>query len=360
MSNYTQYKALELPTSIERYSVDIVNKNNQVIDSELHKLDLKNESQDRLLATKEELARELDGKVDKATGMGLSSNDYTTPEKKKLAGIEANANNYVHPQSHPADMITQDANHRFATDEEKIVWNAALESAKDYSNAIYQQATGYTDQKIAENKSEIKSLEEAVRSRASDEEMTAHLKDNTIHVTESDKTVWNNKLSTDGDASNTIVNFTEPTTLTELASGESQRTLFGKLKLLTRNFISLAKLMGSTNISTIGGGTVTGAIASLNSKTFVEVISGTISEQTKTFDITLTAGNRLYMIILWPFTQRGTEYIFAGFSATFNGIECVVSDITGHDLYTVKQSGSILTVSGNDLFNVRYYIARIN
>ena len=40
---------------------------------------------------------EIGKKVDKVTGMGLSSNDYTTAEKTKLAGIAANANNYVHP-----------------------------------------------------------------------------------------------------------------------------------------------------------------------------------------------------------------------------------------------------------------------
>lgn len=36
-------------------------------------------------------------KVDKAEGMGLSSNDYTTAEKEKLAGVEAGANNYTLP-----------------------------------------------------------------------------------------------------------------------------------------------------------------------------------------------------------------------------------------------------------------------
>lgn len=38
-------------------------------------------------------------KVDKVEGKGLSTNDYTNEEKAKLAGIEANANNYVHPES---------------------------------------------------------------------------------------------------------------------------------------------------------------------------------------------------------------------------------------------------------------------
>lgn len=36
-------------------------------------------------------------KVDKVTGKGLSTNDYTTTEKNKLAGIDDNANNYTLP-----------------------------------------------------------------------------------------------------------------------------------------------------------------------------------------------------------------------------------------------------------------------
>ncbi|MEA5002415.1 MAG: hypothetical protein VB081_02835 [Christensenella sp.] len=47
----------------------------------------------------------LAGKVDTIDGKGLSANDYTSEEKAKLVGIEAEANKYVHPQSHPAGMI---------------------------------------------------------------------------------------------------------------------------------------------------------------------------------------------------------------------------------------------------------------
>lgn len=39
----------------------------------------------------------LSGKVDTVSGKGLSTNDYTTDEKNKLAGITAGANAYVHP-----------------------------------------------------------------------------------------------------------------------------------------------------------------------------------------------------------------------------------------------------------------------
>ena len=55
---------------------------------------------------------------------------YMTPElKKKLDGIAMGANNYVHPSSHPATMITQDATHRFVSDTEKNTWNAKASTA---------------------------------------------------------------------------------------------------------------------------------------------------------------------------------------------------------------------------------------
>lgn len=58
----------------------------------------------------------------KETGKGLSTNDYTTAKKSKLAGI-SETGGYLHPESHPATMITEDATHRFATDTEKSLWN---------------------------------------------------------------------------------------------------------------------------------------------------------------------------------------------------------------------------------------------
>lgn len=45
------------------------------------------------------LTTELAKKVDKVSGKQLSTNDYTTAEKTKLAGIAEGANKYVHPTS---------------------------------------------------------------------------------------------------------------------------------------------------------------------------------------------------------------------------------------------------------------------
>ena len=59
--------------------------------------------------------------VPKATGNldGLMAKE----DKSKLDGIAAGANNYTHPASHPATIITQSATHRFVSDTEKASWN---------------------------------------------------------------------------------------------------------------------------------------------------------------------------------------------------------------------------------------------
>lgn len=55
MADLSTYKGLELPKNEDRYNIEVFNQNNMIIDSELHKLELKNQSQDDLLATKEAL-----------------------------------------------------------------------------------------------------------------------------------------------------------------------------------------------------------------------------------------------------------------------------------------------------------------
>jgi len=63
--------------------------------------------------------------IPKATGSldGLMAKE----DKSKLDGVAINANNYSHPASHVATLITQDATHRFVTDTEKSTWNGKAE-----------------------------------------------------------------------------------------------------------------------------------------------------------------------------------------------------------------------------------------
>ncbi|MSU01923.1 hypothetical protein [Tissierella pigra] len=55
--------------------------------------------------SKEYVDTQLNTKVDKVSGKQLSTEDYTTTEKTKLANIEYGANKYTHPATHPVDMI---------------------------------------------------------------------------------------------------------------------------------------------------------------------------------------------------------------------------------------------------------------
>lgn len=62
-----------------------------------------------------------------------SANGFmSSAQFNKLAGVADNANNYVHPASHPPSIIAQDASNRFVTDAEKSAWNGK------------QAALGYT------------------------------------------------------------------------------------------------------------------------------------------------------------------------------------------------------------------------
>ena len=71
------------------------------------------------------------------------------PVRDKLAGIEDNANNYVHPGTHPPAIIEQDANNRFVTDAEKSTWNGKQndlgftpENAANKQNSLTADGTG--------------------------------------------------------------------------------------------------------------------------------------------------------------------------------------------------------------------------
>lgn len=88
------------------------------------------------------VATQIGRKVDKVAGKGLSTEDYTSEEKAKLAGVAAGANNYQHPATHPASVIVQDSTHRFVTDTEKTTWNgkASTTVATQSANGLMSAA----------------------------------------------------------------------------------------------------------------------------------------------------------------------------------------------------------------------------
>lgn len=103
MSNLTQYKKLTLPLSTEVYDVEIFNNNAKIIDEELHKLDEKNQSQDSLLATKQELNTHTNNqsnphKVTKSQ-VGLGNVDNTSDIDKPVSNDQQVAINDAYNNS---------------------------------------------------------------------------------------------------------------------------------------------------------------------------------------------------------------------------------------------------------------------
>lgn len=90
---------------------------------------------DAIASAKSYTDTEVAKKVDKVAGKQLSTEDYTSAEKTKLAGIEAGATKYVHPATHPATMITQDANNRMVTDTQINDWSAKETTSGSQSKA---------------------------------------------------------------------------------------------------------------------------------------------------------------------------------------------------------------------------------
>ncbi|WP_254306594.1 pyocin knob domain-containing protein [Clostridium sp. 001] len=118
------------------------------------------------------ITTELSKKVDKVDGKQLSTEDYTTTEKNKLAGIQDNANNYVHPATHPATIITEDETHRFTTDTEKSDWNDANNKKHSHSN---------------------KSILDIITQVLIDNWNAAynHISDTVKHITAAERNLWN-------------------------------------------------------------------------------------------------------------------------------------------------------------------------
>ena len=85
--------------------------------------------------------------------------------------------------------------------------------------------------------------------------------------------------------------FSEAATRNNINSGESIPTLFGKVKKWFTDLNTLIKLVGSADISSIGDGTVTDALRTLNSK---QAKSGIIYSSSVTFKL---SNSSIYILI---------------------------------------------------------------
>lgn len=98
-------------------------------------------------------------------------------DKIKLDDIADNANNYLHPEVHPASMITQDENHRFVSDANISTWNNKSESNHNHNDlyAPKNHTHDDIDDRFATIYNRLESIEERLNTL---EEDVSRLKDN--------------------------------------------------------------------------------------------------------------------------------------------------------------------------------------
>lgn len=139
------------------------------------------------------------GKVDKASGKGLSSNDYTDAEKTKLSGIEAEANKYEHPASHPASMITglgDAASKNTGTTAGTVAAgdhnhdDTYLKSETDPTVPAWAKSASKPTYTAAEVGADPAGTATGVQGN-----LDAHVGNTAVHVTSAEKSGWNSKLS---------------------------------------------------------------------------------------------------------------------------------------------------------------------
>lgn len=265
---------------------------------------------------------------DYITETDLADKEYLTSESDPT--VPEWAKQPVKPQYTKAEIGLGDADN--TSDMSKPV-STAQQAAID---GVYQQATGYTDQKIADlingapstldtlgeiaeamadNANVVDALEAAVGTKASQAELDGHISNNTIHITASERQAWNSKQTMTSDTKDNTITFTsgdgtDPTAWADvpvLTRGEKHSSLFNKISTMCRNVRYLWQLIGNDQLS-VGDGTITGAISTLNAglvavgqQISVDTPAQTIPPQTdvEIGSITLPSGFWIIYVSIW-------------------------------------------------------------
>ncbi len=139
-----------------------------------------------------------------------------------------------------------------------------------FIDSAYANSNAYTDQKIADlingapstldtlgkianalqnNPGVSDALEEAIGSKADAAELDSHVRNDTIHITASERLSFENKLGKNDDAGETTVSFSEASGLTGITPGEKLKTAMGKIAKSISSFISHLSTHASASVS---------------------------------------------------------------------------------------------------------------
>lgn len=204
---------MKYPKQTENYDVDVFNDN-------FYELDLKGD----------QLGRDLQAESTRADAA----------EKANAAAISAEKTRAMAAEQTNASAISAETER--ATAQETIIDNkftAEAAAIRSLIDTAYASANGYTDEKIADlingapetldtlkeiadaleqNEDVVEALNNAIGTKANQAELDLHTSNTEIHVTWEDKSKWNNPA------------FQTASTRTNIASGESTSTLWGKVK----------------------------------------------------------------------------------------------------------------------------------
>ena len=284
--------------------------------------------------------------------------------------VDACENVTIHASNNKAVVLAEDfENHKndntvHIENYERLKWNATLQDAKDYANEVYQQSTGYTDRVVAdliggapELRNTLKELSDAIDEN---EDMAEAL--NAAIGKKADSAVMESllgeKLDKTGDSGDTTAIYTSNDTTTPsgwknfaLFTGlEKVKDFFAKVSTMASNLRYLYKMLGTTDISSIGGGTVTGAIHSLNSNfaRVLQPIAVTGWGTTVTFKMresthALVLIDNSNLILLWNNSGNlDVGYIFGG-----SDVPCTRSGSSPHTITVTFPINATITVWGS-------------
>lgn len=173
----------------------------------------------------------------------------------------------IRVESANASAYAQSANAKSVLAESYAVGGTGTREGEDTDNAKYymEQAklqTGGIPTKVSELENDAGYIKKSV----SDLENYYDKINIDKKIDAIPKTDLTNYLTKTGDGSNLTAAFEEATNLEELTTGEKLSSIFGKLKLAVKNLKSLIGLIGNTDISDIGDGTITGGLSDVNGK----------------------------------------------------------------------------------------------
>lgn len=187
----------------------------------------------------------------------------------------------IRVESANASAYAQSANAKSVLAESYAVGGTGTREGEDTDNAKYymeqaKQQTGGIPTKVSELENDAGYITKKVS------DLTNYYDKNTVDkkIDAIPKTDLANYLTKTGDGSNLTVAFEEATNLEELTTGEKLSSIFGKLKLAVKNLKSLIGLIGTTDISTIGDGTITGGLSDVNGKLTKNNIKKTYNSDT--------------------------------------------------------------------------------